>query len=125
MIKNKSNFNYKELKNERKFGISQTIPDQTMSMRTLLERHARGLSLTAVGKEEIFDENQDLTRGIDTRTLDLVDIQEIKEEFQSLEEKNKMEQEERVKARAEAKKLKEQEEFRKKLEEEIRGGLIP
>lgn len=55
---------------------SQTIPDQTMSMRTILERYARGLPI-AGSKEAIWSEDES-EHGINPRTLDLVDFQELK-----------------------------------------------
>jgi hypothetical protein len=56
---------------------SLTVPDQTMSMRTMIERYAKGLPI-GEGKEEIWDDDIDQTMGINPRTLDLVDIQELK-----------------------------------------------
>lgn len=71
---------------------SMTVPDQTMSMRTILERYAKGLPVTD-GKEPIFDENPELSLGINPRTLDLVDLQvmemENKESIKNLKEKRK------------------------------------
>jgi len=55
---------------------SETIPDQTMSIRTILDRYARGLpiggQLTAEYQED--DEYNDLP---DPRTLDLSERQEL------------------------------------------------
>lgn len=56
---------------------SMTIPDQTMTMRQLIERYATGQTLDG-GKESIFEEEP--TNGINPKTLDLVDIQMLKEE---------------------------------------------
>lgn len=55
---------------------SQTTPDQTMSMKTILERYAKGLPV-ADGKEPIWDEDPENSAGINPRTLDLVDLQEM------------------------------------------------
>ena len=55
---------------------SQTVPDQTMSMKTILERYAKGLPV-ADGKEPIWDEDPENSAGINPRTLDLVDLQEM------------------------------------------------
>ena len=54
---------------------SLTIPDQTMSMRTIMERYAKGLPITNV-KTPIYDE-ENVSSGVDLRKLDLVDIQEM------------------------------------------------
>lgn len=55
---------------------SQTIPDQTMSMRTILDRYAKGLPI-AGSKEAIWSEDES-EHGINPKTLDLVDFQEMK-----------------------------------------------
>lgn len=55
---------------------SLTVPDQTMSMRTILDRYAKGLPV-AGSKEAIWDEDES-SNGINPRTLDLVDFQEMK-----------------------------------------------
>lgn len=56
---------------------SLTVPDQTMSMRTMIERYAKGLPI-ADAKEEIWDDDIDQTMGINPRSLDLVDLQELR-----------------------------------------------
>jgi len=56
---------------------SQTIPDQTLTMRQLIDRYAQGHSLEG-GKEPIFEEDDEPTSGINPKTLDLVDIQNMK-----------------------------------------------
>lgn len=56
---------------------SLTVPDQAMSMRTMIERYAKGLPI-GDAKEEIWDDDIDQTMGINPRTLDLVDLQEMK-----------------------------------------------
>ena len=76
-IKTSTNANTFE-KNYQKFKLpSLTIPDQTMSMRTILERHARGLPIDGV-KTPIWDEEDDLP---DWRTLDLSERQELAEHY--------------------------------------------
>ena len=55
---------------------SATIPDQTMSIKEILTRHAHGLPLGG-SQEGLYDE-EGTSEGIDIRTLDLVDIQEMK-----------------------------------------------
>lgn len=55
-------------------GISQTVPDQAMSMRTILQKYARGEDIGgAVYTPEYYDAD-----GIDARRLDLAEIEEIK-----------------------------------------------
>lgn len=48
-----------------------------MSMRELLNRYAKGLPLEGEQKTPIYDE-EGTSRGIDIRTLDLVDLQEMR-----------------------------------------------
>jgi hypothetical protein len=61
----------------KKFTLpSLTVPDQTMSMRTILDRYAKGLPV-ADGKDPIWDDDADNARGINPKTLDLVDLQEM------------------------------------------------
>lgn len=79
----RTSLNYNYLDNQRKIFTqpSQTIPDQTMSIREILERHSRGLDLGGQ-KESIFEEDGEPTSGINPRILDLVDFQEMKEKNQ-------------------------------------------
>ncbi len=55
---------------------TQTIPDQTMSMRTLLEKHSRGEAIGGA-KNPIYQDEEDHSDGINLKTLDLVEIQEM------------------------------------------------
>jgi hypothetical protein len=56
---------------------SMTIPDQTMSIRTILERFSRGLPVGG-RLDDYYDEEDDLP---DPRTLDLAERQELAEQF--------------------------------------------
>lgn len=74
MIKHSLNYNTFPKKYERNYMPSLTIPDQTMSIRTILERHSRGLPIDGV-KVPIWDgEENDLP---DWRRLDLAERQEL------------------------------------------------
>lgn len=56
---------------------SQTIPDQSMSLRELLDRHARGLPL--LGREPIYHgEDMEMPN---LATLDLAEQQQMREEL--------------------------------------------
>lgn len=74
---------------------SMTTPDQTMSMRTILDRYAKGLPV-ADGKEPIWDDDAESSSGINPKTLDLVDLQimgmENKERISHLEKVRKEEE---------------------------------
>lgn len=69
-ILNRPNYQGKKISS-----VSETLPDQTMSIREILERHAKGLPI-ADSKTPIYDEDE-TSRGINPKTLDLVDLQEL------------------------------------------------
>jgi hypothetical protein len=76
-MKVKNSLNAKDFdKNYRIFSQpSMTIPDQTMSIKTILERYARGLPVG--GRfDEYYDEEDDLPNPL---TLDLAERQELEE----------------------------------------------
>lgn len=76
-VKNSLNANEFE-KKHRKFTMpSLTVPDQTMSIRTILERYSRGLPIGG-RLDEYYDEEDVLP---DPRTLDLAERQEMAESF--------------------------------------------
>ncbi len=56
---------------------SQTIPDQSMSIKTILERYARGLPVGG-RLDEYYDEEDTLPNPL---TLDLAERQELAEQF--------------------------------------------
>lgn len=86
-VKNSLNYQWQfDTKPEENNLPSMTVPDQTMSIREIMQRHVRGLS-SNVSHTEIWDgEDNDLP---DPRTLDLAEKQELiiqaKEEQQRIE----------------------------------------
>lgn len=70
-----------------------TVPDQTMSLRTLLDRHSRGMPLPAAQMEGFYDEDGD---GVDFDALDIVDqrayVQAKREEYLAIKDKYEAEQ---------------------------------
>jgi hypothetical protein len=79
---------------------SQTVPDQTMSIREILRRYGQGLPLGG-SKEPIFEgEDGD---GIDPRRLDLAERQELeiaaRQELAEIEERLKSKKVEKSKAK--------------------------
>lgn len=58
---------------------SLTVPDQTMSMREMIERHTRGMSVMGQNDPYYGDGTE---YGVNPRTLDLVDRQILKEELE-------------------------------------------
>lgn len=57
---------------------SLTVPDQTMSIRTILEKYARGESFNQ--KVPIYSEDDGENMGIDIRRLDISEIAELKKQ---------------------------------------------
>lgn len=88
-VRNSLNYGCFEIQGEFNSGVSQTVPDQALSVRQILERYARGLPL---GGQRVptFDEDDDLP---DFRTLDLSEREEYKarygEELEQLKNKFK------------------------------------
>lgn len=97
---------------------SMTVPDQSMNMREIMDRFAKGLPLPDQ-KVELWDEDSD---GIDPKVLDLVDLQEISmknsEKLKNLEMKHEQE-----KKHAKEAKQKEKEDTEKSLFEKFKNSL--
>lgn len=89
---------------------SMTVPDQTMSMRTIMDKYARGLDVGGV-KECLWDEDG-LSNGINAKTLDLVDLQEM-----GIENKKILDENEKGKKAYKAKK--EAEAFEERFQAEL------
>lgn len=88
---------------------SMTVPDQTMTLKEILDRYAKGLPVNGNNAVPLYDEEDTLP---DMRTLDLSERAELAEQFaeelheiKSKDEKRKKQQEENDK--------KELEEYRK------------
>ena len=83
-VKNSLNYEYQEQKGEVNTLPSMTIPDQTMSIRTIVDRYAKGLPASAF--TPIY-EGEDFYMP-DPKTLDLVDraelLENVKQEVESL-----------------------------------------
>jgi hypothetical protein len=83
-VKNSLNYDYKEQKGEVNNLPSMTIPDQTMSIRTIVDRYTSGLPVT--GFTPVYD-GEDFYMP-DPKTLDLVDraelAEKVKEEVSSI-----------------------------------------
>jgi len=60
---------------------SETIPDQSMSIRTLLDRYSRGLPISGE-RTPIWQQGDDFNDMPDPRTLDLAERQEYADLYQ-------------------------------------------
>lgn len=77
-IKNSINANSFAKNYEKNYGPSLTIPDQTMTIRQIVDRYAKGLPIDGA-RTPIWDEEDDLP---DWRTLDLVERQELAKQYE-------------------------------------------
>lgn len=88
-----------EINNE----ASATIPDQTMSLRTILERYSRGLPISGTVAEPMYSGEEGL--GIDIPTLDLEELAQLKQKLstdvETLRKKIQDEETEKEQARLE------------------------
>jgi hypothetical protein len=93
---NANDFNDDEINNLP----SETIPDQSMSVRELLSRFANGLPLGGLKEQTYEGEDGD---GIDPRRLDLAERQELeiaaRQELAEIEERLKSKKVEKSKAK--------------------------
>jgi hypothetical protein len=83
-VKNSLNYEYQDQLGEVNTLPSMTIPDQTMSIRTIVDRYAKGLPVSAF--TPIY-EGEDFYMP-DPKTLDLVEraelLENVKQEVESL-----------------------------------------
>lgn len=93
---------------------SQTVPDQAMSIGEIMQRFTHGL--TVQGREPLYEPENDLP---DPKKLDLVDLQEMRQELTELQRRNKAKQDKANKALAEKKEA----DARKAIEDDIRAKL--
>lgn len=79
-IKLRTSDNYEQSPedHEHPYGVSETVPDQSMTVLELLDRHQRGLPI----KQNLngYYSEDDL---INIKTLDLVEIQDMRENLAS------------------------------------------
>lgn len=104
---------------------SATVPDQTMSIKEILDRHSRGLPISA-GKVPIFDDSEEYFP--DPSKMDLADREAyadlLREQYDEIQENlratKKAQDDARAKAAAEAKQEKA---FLKRLKEKQRNEV--
>lgn len=117
IIRHQRNYNPKRAFRETFKLPALTVPDQTLSIREILDRFARGIPMENVAKIPSYDGEEN--EFPDIRTLDLAEIQAYAQEANDL--RNKFEQsreaEERAKRDAEAKRVAELENAAKELAE--------
>lgn len=101
-IRNSINYDRKTDSNPEKNTLpSNTIPNQSMSAREILDRTIRGLPIQGA-KVPVYDSEQILP---DPRTMDLADLQELREKAQQEVKEIENRLKAQNKAQLEAKKL--------------------
>ena len=83
----KTAYNYEPTKGQTFKMPSQTVPDQTLTVRELLVRHSRGLNLDGYS-EPIYDE-EGTSQGIRFESLDLVDRQAMMNHAKDVQQRAK------------------------------------
>lgn len=78
-VKNSINAHEYTVDVERNGMPSMTVPDQTMSVREIMDRYARGLPIGG-SRMPLFDEADELP---DIKTLDLTEREDYREIFES------------------------------------------
>lgn len=82
---------HRRYKSQRKVdpGISQTVPGQSQKLKSILSKYKVGIP--AIGHRQLFSETPELDRGINPKSLDYVDIQNLSNE--NLQRINALQQE--------------------------------
>lgn len=84
-------YNYTPVKGELNTKPSKTIPDQTMSIKELMDRYARGLPLSGTNRVPIYDGDDDILQGVNPATLDISErinlIRDVQDEIQEIQQK--------------------------------------
>lgn len=100
---------------EKNFQPSLTVPDQTMPLRTLIERFTRGLPVTTF--KPVYDENGNMP---DPRKMDLAEYNELRKNvIFELEELHKKQLEEKTQEIENQKHI----EVKKLVEEELKRRI--
>lgn len=118
------------IKGEKNTLPSMTVPDQTMSVKEILQRYAKGLPLggakVPMYEEDYDEDNTDILP--DPKTLDLAELEEFskqaKSELEEIKEKANKKAKEKAEKKAAEDKAKEREEWlkeQKKASKELPG----
>jgi hypothetical protein len=94
---------------ESNFGLSKTVPDESISVRDLLLNHSRGHSLPVSERVAFYDEDNVIP---DPKGLDLTDLDAMRLENESTRDK--------ILKEARSQRIKAQQEKQKAVEDELR-----
>lgn len=70
------NYDHRKQPKEQNNGESDVIPDQSLSIEEILKRFASGRSIDVATYEEYDGDNSNIT-GIDIRTMDIVEVNQL------------------------------------------------
>lgn len=77
-VKNWLNAHQFEKNYEKNYSPSLTVPDQSLTVRQILDRYARGLNIND-GKVPIYDGEDDILEGRNWQAMDLVEREAFKQ----------------------------------------------
>lgn len=124
-----NSWNYSQLVNpagSRCDEPSLTVPDRTMSLREIAIRYTHGQLPVGYGMNDGFGDEDEVNMGVDPRSLDLVEIQELsmrnQEVIDSYDSWRKSQDEDKKSKKEAARVAKMKEEWKKEQEEERRKG---
>ena len=90
---------------------SKTVPDQTMSLQMLIQRHVQGFAPIGNQRTPMYDEENEIP---DPSTLDLTEVDEWRERLQTMQDEAKSKYQRYTKAKKDAdKSIRERERERK------------
>lgn len=105
--------------------VKEVVPDQSMSLREILERFTRGEAVP-IGKEGTFDEDSDSEDSVDLEKMGKADLVDKEEYYAKLQDtKNAYEKQEKAKNAKAAKLAKEkaEAEYKAAIEKEVQERL--
>lgn len=115
-------FSRPERTTEKNNGLSLTVPDHSMSIREIMIRHSRGLSLTSKVPLYHDDDELETADGRNPATMDLVEVQQemaaISERLEENAMKKKAKRTQQEKDEAAKKEQELRDKWKKEFEEE-------
>jgi len=78
---NSDNFKFnQERMGESNDQPSETVPDQSMPIKEIISRYAKGLPISGTSSKPYYEDPENPSQGINLKTLDLADLEEIARE---------------------------------------------
>lgn len=119
-VKQHNSLTYQGRKGKVFKGLSQTRPEAAMSLKTLLEKHQRGL-VDLTGRSPLYteEEDMDLKQGMDVRKFDMTEISEMMEDNQERINKLQKDLQDQNKAQDAARRNKQLQDLKDQIRKEI------